>query len=219
MRHRRNGRQRLAAETEASDADEVFGPSYLGCRVPLQGEQRVTAIRSWLHAFFALRKGLAVFGTLLGANWWNLGLAGKLPAFLCPPECIGALDYAGLDYYWGVPSFWPSELHRLSAASDFEYANAPAWPDALDMIIGEAERDFPGKPIIVIENGCVARVPGFTRANYLKAHISQVQKAFARGAPVEAFAGASPRTVNGACRSMTAAISGFTTSISTPTPH
>jgi beta-glucosidase/6-phospho-beta-glucosidase/beta-galactosidase/ABC-type amino acid transport substrate-binding protein len=177
----------LEPEIARRVAQLIFGDSDCVKFVPLQGEQRVTAIRSWLHAFFALRKGLAVFGTLLGANWWNLGLAGKLPAFLCPPECIGALDYAGLDYYWGVPSFWPSELHRLSAASDFEYANAPAWPDALDMIIGEAERDFPGKPIIVIENGCVARVPGFTRANYLKAHISQVQKAFARGAPVEAY--------------------------------
>ncbi len=155
--------------------------------VPLRGEHRLTATRSWLHAFFALRKGFAVFGTLLGANWWNLGLAGKLPEFLCPRECVGALDYVGLDYYWGVPSFWPSELHRLSAASDFEYANAPAWPDALDMIIGEAERDFPGKPIIVIENGCVTRVPGFSRADYLQAHVAQVRKAFARGAPVEAY--------------------------------
>jgi beta-glucosidase/6-phospho-beta-glucosidase/beta-galactosidase/ABC-type amino acid transport substrate-binding protein len=165
----------------------IFGDSNCVKFVPVHGEQRLTATRSWLHAFFALRKGLAVFGTLLGANWWNLGLAGKLPAFLCPRDCVGALDYVGLDYYWGVPSFWPSELHRLSAASDFEYANAPAWPDALEMIIGEAERDFPGKPIIVIENGCVARVPGFTRADYLKAHVAQVQKAFARGAPVEAY--------------------------------
>lgn len=153
----------------------------------MRGKQRIKATQSWLHAVFSFRKGLAVFGTLLGTNWWNLGLAGKLPEFLCPRECVGALDYVGLDYYWGVPSFWPSELHRLSAASDFEYANAPVWPDALDMIIREAERDFPGKPIIVIENGCVTRVPGFSRADYLAAHVKQVRKAVARGAPVEAY--------------------------------
>ncbi len=154
----------------------------------MRGSQRLNATRSsWLHALFALRKSLAVFTTLLGTNWWNLGLAGKLPEFLCPRECVGALDYVGLDYYWGIPSFWPRDLHRLSAASDFEYADAPVWPDALNMIIAEAARDFPGKPIVIVENGCVTRVPGFSRADYLKAHVAQVRKAVARGAPVEAY--------------------------------
>ena len=55
------------------------------------------------------------------------------------------------------------------------------------MILSEAAREFPGKPIIVIENGCVERVPGITRADYLKAHVAQVRKAVARGAPVEAY--------------------------------
>ena len=166
----------------------VFGDAGRVKFVPLHGQRRLNATRSsWLHALFSLRKGLAIFTTLLGTNWWNLGLAGKLPEFLCPRECVGALDYVGLDYYWGVPSFWPSQLHRLSAASDFDYANAPAWPDALDLIIAEAQRDFPGKPIVIVENGCVARVPGFSRADYLAAHIKQVRKAVERGAPVEAY--------------------------------
>jgi beta-glucosidase/6-phospho-beta-glucosidase/beta-galactosidase len=55
------------------------------------------------------------------------------------------------------------------------------------MILSEAARDFPGKPIIVVENGCVVRVPGFTRADYLKAHVAQVRKAVELGAPVEAY--------------------------------
>ncbi len=169
-------------------AQLIFGDPNRVEFVPLRGEQRLNATRSsWLHALFALRKAFAIFTTLLGTNWWNLGLAGKLPEFLCPHECVGALDYVGLDYYWGVPSFWPRDLHRLDAASDFNYANAPVWPDALDMIISQAERLFPGKPIIVIENGCVERVPGFTRADYLKAHVAQVRKAVDRGAPVEAY--------------------------------
>jgi beta-glucosidase/6-phospho-beta-glucosidase/beta-galactosidase/ABC-type amino acid transport substrate-binding protein len=166
----------------------IFGDRNKVEFVLVRGEQRLDATRSsWLHALFSLRKSFAIFTTLLGTNWWNLGLAGKLPEFLCPKECVGALDFVGLDYYWGIPSFWPRDLHRLSAASDFEYANAPVWPDALEMIIAEAERLFPGKPIIVIENGCVTRVPGFSRADYLKAHVAQVRKAVARGAPVDAY--------------------------------
>lgn len=166
----------------------IFGDAERVQFVLLQGERRLNATRSsWLHALFSLRKGFAIFTTLLGTNWWNLGLAGKLPEFLCPRECVGALDFVGLDYYWGIPSFWPSQLHRLSCASDFDYANAPAWPDALDLIIAEAERAFPGKPIVIVENGCVARVPGFSRADYLAAHVKQVRKAVERGAPVEAY--------------------------------
>lgn len=178
----------LEPEIAREMARLIFGDPGRVQLVPLHGERRLNATRSsWLHALFSLRKGLAIFTTLLGTNWWNLGLAGKLPEFLCPPECVGALDYVGLDYYWGVRSFWPSQLHRLSAASDFDYANAPAWPDALDLIIAEAERDFPGKPIVIVENGCVARVPGFSRSDYIAAHVKQVRKAVERGAPVEAY--------------------------------
>ncbi len=168
-------------------AQLIFGDPDRVEFVPVQGAQRLSATQSWLHGFLALRKGFAIFGTLLGTNWWNLGMAGKLPEFLCPPECVGSLDYVGLDYYWGVPSFWPSELHRLSAAADFQYASAPVWPSGLDMILSEAAQTFPGKPIIVIENGCVARASGLARADYLAAHVSEVRKAVAHGAPVEAY--------------------------------
>ena len=168
-------------------AQLIFGDSGRVEFVPMHGAQRLDATRSWVHALFAFRKSIAIFSTLLGTNWWNLGMAGKLPEFLCPRECVGTLDFVGLDYYWGVPSFWPGELHRLSAAADFQYASAPVWPTAISMILSEAARDFPGKPIIVIENGCVVRVPGFTRADYLKAHVEQVRKAVELGAPVEAY--------------------------------
>ncbi|MGB8910158.1 MAG: family 1 glycosylhydrolase [Candidatus Cybelea sp.] len=169
-------------------AQLIFGDPDRVEFVPLHGLQRIGATRSsWLHAFFALRKSLAIFTTLLGTNWWNLGMAGKLPEFLCPRECVGTLDYVGLDYYWGVPSFWPHELHRLSAASDFQYQNAPVWPDALGMILLEAAREFPGKPIIVIENGCVVQAAGIRRPDYLTEHVNQVRKAVERGAPVDAY--------------------------------
>ncbi|MGA8474709.1 MAG: family 1 glycosylhydrolase [Candidatus Cybelea sp.] len=168
-------------------AQLIFGDPDRVEFVPVSGTQRFSATRSWLHAFFGFRKSFAIFGTLLGTNWWNLGMAGKLPEFLCPRECVGTLDYVGLDYYWGVPSFWPGELHRLSAAADFQYASAPVWPGALNVILSETARQFPGKPIIVIENGCVGRASGVARADYLKAHINEVRKAVARGVPIEAY--------------------------------
>jgi hypothetical protein len=177
----------LEPEIARRIAQLIFGDPSRVEFVPVEGERRLSATRSWLHAFFAFRKSFAIFGTLLGTNWWNLGMAGKLPEFLCPRECVGTLDFIGLDYYWGVPSFWPGELHRLSAAADFQYASAPVWQSALGMILNETARQFPGKPIIVIENGCVVRTADFDRARYLEAHVNEVRKAAARGVPVEAY--------------------------------
>jgi Glycosyl hydrolase family 1 len=168
-------------------AQAIFGDSSRVEFVEVGGTQRLRATHSWVHVLFSLRKSFAIFGTLLGTNWWNLGMAGKLPAFLCPPECFGTLDFVGLDYYWGVASFWPSELHRLSAAADFQYADAPVWPSALDAILAEATREFPGKPIVIVENGCVVKAAGVSRADYLRAHVEQVRRAVERGAPVDAY--------------------------------
>jgi beta-glucosidase/6-phospho-beta-glucosidase/beta-galactosidase/ABC-type amino acid transport substrate-binding protein len=178
----------LEPDIARSIARLIFGDASRVEFVPVEGTKRLSATRSsWLHGLLALRKSLAIFTTLLGTNWWNLGMAGKLPEFLCPRECVGTLDYVGLDYYWGVPTIWPSQLQQLSAAADFRYSGAPVWPGALNTILSEAARQFPGKPIIVIENGCVARAAGFDRGAYLAAHVGEVRKAFARGVPVEAY--------------------------------
>ncbi|MBV8066472.1 MAG: family 1 glycosylhydrolase [Candidatus Eremiobacteraeota bacterium] len=178
----------LEPEIARRVAQLIFGDPERVEFVPVEGEQRLGATRSsFLHGLFTLRKGLAIFTTLLGTNWWNLGLAGKLPEFLCPRECVGALDYVGLDYYWGVPSFWPRDLHRLSAASDFHYSNAPVWPDALRMILLEAAQEFPGKSIVVVENGCVVKAANVGRPDYLTEHVNQVRMAIEQGAPVETY--------------------------------
>ncbi|MHB8144258.1 MAG: family 1 glycosylhydrolase, partial [Vulcanimicrobiaceae bacterium] len=169
-------------------AAHIFGSERARVRfVPLRGERRLSATRSPLQLFDGLRKSFAIFSTLLGTNWWNLGLAGKLPHFLCPAECAGTLDYVGLDYYWGVPSVWPGELHRLFAAAECRYANAPVWPNVLDSILREAQEQFPGKPIVVVENGCVTSADGVSRAAYLEKHVAQVRRALERGVPIEAY--------------------------------
>ena len=168
-------------------ADEILGPGAQIRFELLSGDSRWKSTRSALRIFDDVRKTLGMFGTLVGTNWWNLGMAGRLPSFLCPPECAGALDYVGIDYYWGIASIWPGELHRLTAAAECHYAMAPVWPGVLDGILREAEEQFPGKPIVIIENGCVTATDGFTRAKYLSAHIGQVERALKRGAPVEAY--------------------------------
>jgi ABC-type amino acid transport substrate-binding protein len=168
-------------------AQRVLGDAARVRFVALRGKQRLAATRSPLRIFDGFRKSLAMFGTLVGTNWWNLGMAGKLPPFLCPSECIGALDYVGIDYYWGVSSVWPGTLHRLSAVAECHYGLAPVWPYVLDSILREAEEQFPGKPIIVIENGCVTSADGFSRARYLEAHIAQVERALRRGSPIAAY--------------------------------
>lgn len=169
-------------------ARHIFGKDDAKVRfVPLSGNRRWSATRSPLAMLDNFRKSLAMFGTLIGTNWWNLGMAGRLPRFLCPPECVGALDYVGIDYYWGISSVWPGELQRLSAAAECHYAMAPVWPLVLDGILRDAQERFPGRPIIIIENGCVTSADGFSRAKYLKSHIEQVVRARRRGVPIEVY--------------------------------
>ena len=183
-----DGYRGLEPDLARAIARGIFGTSDAKVRfVELTGDHRWNATRSLLGAFDDFRKSLGMFGTLVGTNWWNLGMAGKLPAFLCPPECVGTLDYVGLDYYWGISSIWPGELQRLSAAAEAHYAMAPVWPGVLDSLIREAEDQFPGKPIMIIENGCVTSADGFSRAKYLEAHIAQVERAWRRGAPIIAY--------------------------------
>ena len=155
--------------------------------VTLRDEDRVNATRSWLRAFDGFRKMLSMFATMLGTNWWNLGMAGRLAPFLCPAECVGALDYVGLDYYWGVPSIRPSQVERLLAAAQCRYGNAPVWPTVLYDILREQQAAFPGKPVVVIENGCVTTADRIARPQYIERHLAMVQRAAADGIPVRAY--------------------------------
>lgn len=183
----KGGYSGLEPDLARAIAREILGPDARVEFVELSRAKRLNATRSPLRILDNLRKTFAMFGTLVGTNWWNLGLAGKLPHFLCPPEAAGALDYVGLDYYWGVPAVWPREIKRLLSAAQAQYGNAPVWPNELQSILEEARSQFPGKPIVVIENGCVTSADGYTRAKYLEAHIKQVDRALEKGLPIEAY--------------------------------
>jgi beta-glucosidase/6-phospho-beta-glucosidase/beta-galactosidase/ABC-type amino acid transport substrate-binding protein len=153
--------------------------------VRVDGERRLSSTRSWLRRLDGLRKSFSMFATILGTNWWNLGMAGRLAEFLCPAECVGTLDYIGLDYYWGAPSI--GKLHRLLDAAQCHYASAPVWPGVLYDILRDQHKQFPDKPIIVIENGCVPNADNVTRPDYIARHIREVQRALAKGLLIEAY--------------------------------
>lgn len=167
-------------------AQHIFGRSDAVEFVPVrEGEHGV--VRSWLAAFDGIRKAISIFATILGTNWWNLGMAGRLAPFLCPEECVGTLDYVGLDYYWGIPSLRPAQLERLFAAAECRYGSAPVWPNILYDILREQNEDFPGKRIVVIENGCVTSADDVSRAEYIARHVENVQRAVDAGLPVDAY--------------------------------
>ena len=155
--------------------------------VRLDGEQRVTASCSPFAFLNPLLKTISMLTTIAGANWWNLGMAGRLPRFLCPKECVGALDFVGLDYYWGVNSLWPGRLQHLAAAMETRYGNAPVWPAGLyDLLISEQKR-FPDKPLLVVENGCVTTADDVLREDYISEHTRELQRAIAKGVEVLAY--------------------------------
>lgn len=155
--------------------------------VPVHGNERLRGTHSFWSVFDPLRKMISILSTIACADWWNLGMAGKLPTFLCPKECVGSLDFVGLDYYWGVASLWPNEWEGVAAAMDFRYGNAPVWAAGLYDLLAREHAHFPDKPILLIENGCVTRAGDVSRADYIETHVREVQRAVAHGIPVEAY--------------------------------
>ena len=174
----------LAQHTAASIFGEDSGHVEF---TSLHMNERTTASRSWLRILDPLFRATAAFTTILTTNWWNLGLAGRLDPILCPPECVGALDFVGLDFYWAVDTFRLHQITRLLAAAEGRYARAPVWPSALYDVLLAHHRMFPNLPIIVVENGCVTAADGIARKDYLIRHIAQVQRAVEAGVPVQAY--------------------------------
>jgi beta-glucosidase/6-phospho-beta-glucosidase/beta-galactosidase/ABC-type amino acid transport substrate-binding protein len=155
--------------------------------VQIEMKDRVNSPRPLLHFLDPLLQLFSVFTTIINTNWWNLGLAGRLSTFLCPAECVGALDFVGLDYYWGIDALGFGRIARLMAAAEGRYANAPVWPSLFRDIVKRQHELFPDLPIIVVENGCVTAADGLTRSQYLVKHIAEIQRAVADGIPVTAY--------------------------------
>jgi beta-glucosidase/6-phospho-beta-glucosidase/beta-galactosidase len=150
-------------------------------------DQRVPLLTSWSKVLEPLLKTASVVGAVLNSNWWHLGMAGRLPEFLCPTECVGQQDYVGLDYYWGIDSFEFDRMHQLIDASMSHFDDAPVDPPGLLRVLARFHHWFPNLELMIIENGCIDHADGFNRMEYLREHVRQVTRARRLGIPVRGY--------------------------------
>jgi beta-glucosidase/6-phospho-beta-glucosidase/beta-galactosidase/ABC-type amino acid transport substrate-binding protein len=171
---------RAIAQEICGDPNKVvFWPARTGQRLPL--------VRSFLRFFDLLFQLYSIFSTSLTSNWWHLGMAGKLPEFLCPSSCVGQQDFVGFDYYWGINALQIHRIRQLMDAAFGRFDQAPVWPEALYDMLKYYAKLFPDKEILIIENGCVDKADGIERARYINEHIRQVQRAHRDGVKVAAY--------------------------------
>jgi beta-glucosidase/6-phospho-beta-glucosidase/beta-galactosidase len=150
-------------------------------------DQRVPLLTSWSKVLEPLLKTASVVGAVLNSNWWHLGMAGRLPEFLCPKECVGQQDFVGFDYYWGIDSFELARMHQLIDASMSHFDDAPVDPPGLLRVLTKFHRWFPNLELMIIENGCIDHADGFKRTEYLREHVRQVTRARRLGIPVHGY--------------------------------
>jgi beta-glucosidase/6-phospho-beta-glucosidase/beta-galactosidase/ABC-type amino acid transport substrate-binding protein len=168
-------------------AREVLGDEEKLDVVPLEPCERLEVLESksswlnWAWRFWGTTSLIA------NANWWYLGTSGRLPEELCPEEAVGAQDFVGLDYYWGLPTWRLHRFRLLEDAAHGRFLKAPVWPQGLFHALQRFHRWFPEQEILIVENGCVPSADGMTRGQYIKAHLAQVERALAKGVPVKAY--------------------------------
>lgn len=168
-------------------AREVLGSEEFLEIVPLQPAARLKVLQSksrwlnWAWRFWGTTSLIA------NANWWYLGTSGRLPEELCPAEAVGAQDFVGLDYYWGLPTTRLHEFRALEDAAHGRFLKAPVWPRGLFHALQRFHRWFPGQELFVVENGSVPEANGVLRKDYLRAHLAEVEEAIAKGVPVKGY--------------------------------
>ena len=150
--------------------------------------QRLPLLRSLLRFLDPILRPLAILNTILSTNWWHLGMAGRLPSFLCPESCVGQQDFVGLDYYWGISSI---RIHKINGLIDAilkgRFDRAPVWPRGLRRMIEYNAKLFPDKEIVIVESGCVDVASGTSRSEYFRKHVREVQRALAAGLKVGVY--------------------------------
>jgi ABC-type amino acid transport substrate-binding protein len=166
---------------------QIFGDANRLELRPASTAERIPLLRSKLRFLDPILKPISVLSTILSSNWWHLGMAGKLPAFLCPAECIGQQDFVGFDYYWGIPALRLDRIQRLLDAAARRFDRAPVWPGALQGMLRYHADLFPGRPIMVVENGCVEEADGVSRAEYIRQHVLEIQRATHTKVPVVGY--------------------------------
>ncbi len=168
-------------------ARHIFGDENQIKFYPITTQQRLPILKSLLQAFDPIFQEYSIISSIFTSNWWHLGMAGKLPTFLCPAECIGQQDFVGFDYYWGVNSWRPNKIKQLWNGAIGRFDQAPVWPEGLYQHLKFNAKLFPDQEIWIVENGCVDQASGVSRVNYLKQHIQQIQQAVAEGVKVKGY--------------------------------
>lgn len=165
-------------------AYEIFHDETCLELVPLEPGMRLKVLETksgwlnWAWRFWGTTTMIA------NANWWYLGISGRLPKELCPDEAVGAQDFVGLDYYWGLPTHKLGKFRSLEDAAHGKFLKAPVWPGGLYHALRRFHRWFPDQELFVVENGSVPMANGISRADYLRLHIAEVERALAKGVPV-----------------------------------
>jgi beta-glucosidase/6-phospho-beta-glucosidase/beta-galactosidase/ABC-type amino acid transport substrate-binding protein len=151
-------------------------------------KERIPLLRSFFKRLDPVLQVYSILSSAFITNWWHLGMAGKLPEFLCPAECVGQFDYIGFDYYWGISSIQLGGIRRLLDALAFgRFDQAPVWAKGLHVLLKYHGEMFPGKEIWIVENGSVVKADGISRARYLRDHICEVQRAASEGVNVQGY--------------------------------
>lgn len=168
-------------------ATEVFGdPSALEI-VAINPSDRFEALESKKSWFNWAWRFWGTTSLIANSNWWYLGMKGKLAKELCPEEAIGAQDFIGLDYYWGLPTHRLHKFRLLEDAAQGRFLRAPVWPRGLFHALRRYSRWFPGQELFIVENGCTPTAGEISRADYMKSHLAEVSKAIEKGVPVRAY--------------------------------
>jgi beta-glucosidase/6-phospho-beta-glucosidase/beta-galactosidase/ABC-type amino acid transport substrate-binding protein len=155
---------------------------------PATTKERIPLLRSFLRIFDPIQKLYSIVSSAFITNWWYLGMAGKMPDFICPAECVGQQDFVGFDYYWGIGTLGLGGIKRLLDALAFgRFDNAPVWSHGLYALIKYHSELFPDKEIFIIENGSVDIADNVGRAEYVRKHIRELQRARKEGAKVKGY--------------------------------
>ncbi len=182
-----NDLEGLEIDLARAVALRIFGDRSKVRFYPVTAEKRISMLLPRISFIDSILKQYSILSTIIMTNWWYQGMAGNLDEFLCPANCIGKLDFAGLDYYWGISNLWPERVLRLMDAAYRRFDRAPVWPGALDGILVDLQSMFPDKPLIIFENGSVKVADGMDRATYINEHVREVQRAVHNGINVKGY--------------------------------
>jgi beta-glucosidase/6-phospho-beta-glucosidase/beta-galactosidase len=89
-----------------------------------------------------------------------------------------------LDYYWGINAFRVDTVVNMLGAMQQQFGRAPIWSKGLYRELRKLHRLFPGKDILIAENGCPQRDDGTDRLTYITRHVGEVLRACRHGVPV-----------------------------------